>query len=349
MFQKFPSIDQFKSVVAKVNKANKREFIGLNEHGEPQFKENRPTLTFVGHTKVHGTNAGIILTPEGEIEAQGRNRTLKIGADNYGFAQYVKTNEDQFREMIEKFKGTLEEREGKHLSIFGEWCGGSIQSGVGITGLDRMFIIFAAAWTSTKDNEVEREWLDINGIDVVDMESVHLITEYAEYYIDIDFNDPHSSFEELNDLTLKVEDECPVAFKHGVSEGTGEGIVWKCVSEGYGCNGYWFKHKGTKHQRGGKAPKVPKEIDPMVQAKVEKFIPMAVTTDRLEQGIEYLNEMQLELSKKSTGQYLAWVCKDIIKEEIDKLVELELEWSDTVRYVESSVREWFFDRINQDL
>lgn len=64
--------------------------------------------------KIDGTNAQIVVTPEGEVFAGSRNRWITPEDDNYGFATWVKKNEEELR---------LGLGIGQH---FGEWWGAGI-------------------------------------------------------------------------------------------------------------------------------------------------------------------------------------------------------------------------------
>lgn len=64
--------------------------------------------------KIDGTNAQIIIDPEGNISAASRNRMITPEDDNMGFARWVQENAEELKGL-----GT-----GRH---FGEWWGLSIQ------------------------------------------------------------------------------------------------------------------------------------------------------------------------------------------------------------------------------
>lgn len=70
--------------------------------------------------KIDGTNAQIVIDPEGNVRAGSRNRWITPDDDNYGFAQWVNDNQDQIRDTL---------GEGQH---FGEWWGNGIQRGYGL-------------------------------------------------------------------------------------------------------------------------------------------------------------------------------------------------------------------------
>ncbi len=56
---KFPSIEQFRTVVSNVNRHF--NFVGLDENGEAIYDPTlpKPTITFKGTVKIHGTNAAV--------------------------------------------------------------------------------------------------------------------------------------------------------------------------------------------------------------------------------------------------------------------------------------------------
>lgn len=70
--------------------------------------------------KIHGTNAQILITEDGQIRAGSRTRWIFPGDDNYGFAAWVEANKE---ELIAKL-GV-----GRH---FGEWAGPGINSSEGL-------------------------------------------------------------------------------------------------------------------------------------------------------------------------------------------------------------------------
>ena len=58
-FKRFPSIEQFRSVVKQVKDTS--SYVGQDGEGKPIFDYTRPlpTITFTGTVKLHGTNAAI--------------------------------------------------------------------------------------------------------------------------------------------------------------------------------------------------------------------------------------------------------------------------------------------------
>lgn len=77
--------------------------------------------------KLDGTNAQVHVLECGRVLAGSRNRYITPEDDNYGFAKWVKENEDALRTL----------GPGRH---FGEWWGHGIQRGYGLT--TRRFSLF---------------------------------------------------------------------------------------------------------------------------------------------------------------------------------------------------------------
>jgi len=80
--------------------------------------------------KIDGTNAAVIVTEDGEVGAQSRNRLITPGktTDNYGFAGWVAEHEENLRGALGP---------GHH---YGEWWGKGIARGYGVE--DKQFSLF---------------------------------------------------------------------------------------------------------------------------------------------------------------------------------------------------------------
>jgi len=86
--------------------------------------------------KIDGTNAAVIITEDGEIGAQSRNKLITPEDDNYGFAKWVQANKEALLTM----------GPGHH---YGEWWGLGIQRGYG-QDKKRFSLFNTARWN--KDN-----------------------------------------------------------------------------------------------------------------------------------------------------------------------------------------------------
>ena len=335
MHKKFPSIEQFKNVIRNVKYSH--SFRGFDNVGEPihDFTTELPTLRFEGTVKLHGTNAAVVLFPNGGYHCQGRNRVVSLTDDNAGFAAYVHTSK-----VYEELRNSFTENGFTDctISIYGEWCGGNIQKGVALNGLQKMFVIFAIRIDDHHDDSME--WITPKGMfneEKLKEKNCYLIDSFKTYSIDINFNHPELVQNEIISLTEQVENECPVGKAFGVS-GIGEGIVWKCVDIPF--PDYWFKVKGEKHSVS--KVKTLASVDTEKVNSIIEFSEKVVTENRLNQGIEYLKEMGKPIDMKSTGDFIRWVFNDVMKEEIDTIVESGLDVADIGKYIaEPSKRFWF--------
>jgi len=324
---KFPKIGQFRNVVKRVREAC--DFQGLDGNEKPIYRHESdyPSLKFTGTVKLHGTNAAIAFNDDG-IHVQSRTRIITEADDNAGFAAFVGSLPQNAMDIMEKGGAT----------VFGEWCGGNIQSGVAINGLPKMFAIFAhrkgGEWVDLPYSAEEESVLSDNGI--------FLMRCFAEWSIVIDFNSPEEAQNKICALVDAVERECPAGKYLGVS-GTGEGIVWKCSTDP--SSELWFKTKGEKHS--ATKVKTLSAVDVEKAASVNDFVEMTVTDNRLSQGIESMKEMGLPIEMKSTGDYMRWVITDILKEESDTMEASGLVAKDVGGAISKKAKVFWFAEVNK--
>lgn len=311
--KKFGSIEQFRNVVKSVRLQH--DYKGKDNLLNPLYLNTTPypTLKFEGTVKLHGTNGGIVLYKDGSIKYQSRERELSLGSDNMGFMTYMSGVD-----LYPLFEGIQFE---DYIAIYGEWCGRGIQKGVGISELDRMFVIFSC--------RVDGELIDLSGRDIKESR-IYNISNFKKFEIDIDFNEPEMSQNKLIEWTLDVERECPVAKKFGVS-GIGEGIVFRCVERPE----LVFKSKGEKHS----SSKVKKlnSVDTELLESMKEFVEYACTENRLKQGLEHVESIDI----KNTGDFVRWVCNDILKEESDTLVKNNIEWKKVAPMISKKASSYF--------
>jgi hypothetical protein len=112
----------------------------------PFPKIPRLRRTIIVTEKIDGTNAQVVITPEGEVFAGSRNRWITPENDNYGFARWVKDHEEELKAGL----GI-----GQH---FGEWWGAGIQRGYGLSGItkpNKRFSLFNTHRWSRKEGMPE--------------------------------------------------------------------------------------------------------------------------------------------------------------------------------------------------
>jgi hypothetical protein len=334
----FPSINQFRNVINHVRQ--QARFMGLDEHGEaimnpaPVF----PTLAFIGTVKLHGTNAAIVFHPDQTITFQSRERVLTPGkdSDNAGFAGHFSEHLPELWFQLVHLIGTSHVPDQTPIAIYGEWCGGSIQKGVAINGLPKMFVVFAI--------KVNEEWRNDLVHTIRDPEiGIYNIEQFPKWFMNIDFEKPELSQELLSKLTMAVEESCPVG-KHFGQEGIGEGIVWKCVE--HPSSDYWFKVKGEKHSASKVNTLAPVDVEAI--ENIRAFVYMAVTEARLEQGLQNLqNEQQKPFAMTSLGDFIKWVHNDVMKEEADTIVANGFDHKQLGSPIALISKRWFIEKLNQ--
>jgi len=329
----FPSIEQFRHVVKKVTE--RATFAGLDENDEQKFDPTakRPILHFEGTVKLHGTNAAIVFPPEGGVQFQSRERVLSAESDNAGFFAHFAERSDAVRNLW----GVAQDlyRVGP-ISIYGEWCGGNIQKGVAITGLPKMFVIFAVRCADL--------WLPVDGrLENTDA-GVYCITNFPRFEIDIDFESPHDAQNELVDITNSVEAQCPVGSRFD-RVGTGEGVVWRCTTPGWESSQFWFKVKGEKHSE--TKVKTLAEVDVEALRQVGEFVARVVTDARLEHALQHLTaELQKPFEMPSMGDFLRLVFNDILKEEADTIAASGFDTKKLGGPISLAAKRWFIARLN---
>lgn len=348
---KFPSIEQLRTVVKNVQ--HQSRFAGLDDAGEPIFDTTRPipTLRFVGTVKLHGTNAGIVLDRSSvDYSYQSRERVLTPEADNAGFMAHMQANQDAVDDVFTSIFFKIADRldDVKYIAVYGEWCGGNIQKGVGISGLPKMFVVFGVKIIYETDDEgSEGEWLKIQNLDFSNKDAgIYNVHQFGSWTIDIDFNHPQLAQPKLIELTEMIEAECPAGKFFG-NTGIGEGIVWHCEEPGYTSSRNWFKVKGEKHSVSKVKTLAPVDIE--AYKKQQDFIDSVVTEARLEQGIQnIINEQQKPFEMTSMGDFIRWVFNDIVKEETDTIVANGFGAKKLGGPIANKARPWFIQRLNSE-
>jgi hypothetical protein len=338
---KFPSIEQFRTVISNVNRHF--NFVGLDENGDAIYDPTKPkpVLTFKGTVKLHGTNAGVSYNKESGIWAQSRENIITIENDNAGFAFFVESKKAVFEKLFAQVSEKLGvDSEKNTITIYGEWCGANIQKGVGITNLPKSFFIFGVKVTPHTSTEEELKktpayWVESDYLKSPD-DNIFNIEDYQTFSIEIDFNMPQLIQNKLSELTIAVEEECPVAKAFGFS-GIGEGIVWSTELNGVV---HRFKVKGEKHS--SSKVKTLASVDVEKLENIQKFIEYAVTESRFKQSLENVFPNDEPIDVKKMGDVIRWVVNDINKEEMDTMVENKIEPKDVNKYVSGKVREMFF-------
>ena len=346
----FPSIDQFRTVVTNVNR--RYNFIGLDENGDAIYDltKPKPKLKFKGTVKLHGTNFGVCYNTVDGLWAQSRENIITPQSDNAGSAFFVESNKEAFLELFNQVKEKLNlDLTTNTISIYGEWAGKGIQKSVAISNIDKSMFIFGVKITPHLKDENDKTpayWVDSSYLRNHE-HKIYNIEDYKSYEIEIDFNYPQLSQNKIIEMTIEVEDECPVGKEFGF-EGIGEGIVFSHMTESGEV--YRFKSKGEKHSKASKVT----TLKPVDDAKINNIIETVnkVTPDwRLEQMLDktfdIINGGKIDVKKM--GDFIRNVIADIIKEESDTISEAGLEPKDINAKISERCRNYFFAKQNEEV
>lgn len=332
----YPKIAQFRNIVANINR--QITFTGLDDNGDAIYDPSikKPTLTFSGTVKLHGTNASVCFNSENGFWAQSRQNIITVDKDNAGFAFFAESHKIELCSLLDDLidKNQIDTKI-YTVSIYGEWAGKGIQKGVGISQLDKAFYVFGVKVSKPQDEEFNSYWIDYTNVRNENCR-IFNVADYETYKIDVDFNMPQLAQNKFAEITEKVENECPISKAFGIENGLGEGVVW---SVEYKDSVHRFKVKGDKHS----VTKVKKlaSVDVEKLKSIQEFVAYSVTENRFNQAIENVFGKD-DLDVRKMGDFIRWFVKDIASEEMDTMVENGLEPKDVNKYISTKVREMFF-------
>ena len=223
------------------------------------------------------------------------------------------------------------------IMIAGEWAGKGIQKGVGVCQLEKFFTVFNV--------RIDEKWQDIRKFRAVSLPEYRIfnICDFPSYSITIDLSsseDVRRADQEMEELVNEIDKRCPLAAQLGV-KGAGEGLVFTYHPPVPEYRLHHFKIKGPSHQivRKLKIEKIPAER----ADKIQSFVEYAITEARLDQGLAYLEEMNISI--ENTGRYISWVVKDVLKEETHTLEDMGLKENDVKTELTKYAREGWKDRL----
>jgi hypothetical protein len=98
--------------------------------------------------------------------------------------------------------------------------------------------------------------------------------------------------------------------------------------------------KGEKHS--SSKVKTLAAVDVEKLNSIKEFVDYAVSESRFNQALENIFPNNEPIDVKKMGDVIRWVVNDVIKEEMDTMVENQLEPKEINKYISSKVREMFF-------
>ena len=205
---------------------------------------------------------------------------------------------------------------GHPLIVAGEWIGPKIRPGAGVTKLSKRFVILTISINSIWQRDADFANIEAPQIDVYNVGRV------PSYTVDFELNNmSHSNpaFQQMYQYSDDIEKDCPFARAMGVSDDKckGEGIVWKpATPRGRGDASLWFKTKGIVERKKVEAQaEAFRRKEASAKAHAQQLAGALVTDRRIEQGYEYLQELNLEVDEANTPVFVEWVVGDVLREE----------------------------------
>lgn len=308
-----------------------------------KYNESKRIIKYRAKIKVHGTNASIIIRPDGSFYCQSRNEIITTQCDNAGFANWVDSNKDYFSVL----------KQDVTIIVYGEFAGKGIMKGCAIHQIDRKIFCPFAIQYQTNDPVLEINPVEISRL-LPSHKDIFVLPWHNEELI-LDFTDREQLLKQseiINNIVLEVEKEDPFVKKEFNVSGLGEGIVCYPLPEQYDINSsikisvddfnnLGFKAKGKEHRVVSNKAAAP--IDPIIAQSISEFAVLFCTEARLNQFVERVNGFDL----KTTGLFLKEFNQDVQKESIAELEASNLTWDQVSKEVNNSARKWYIQKCNQ--
>ena len=341
-FTKFSHIDQFRQVYKEM--LSRAQFIGKDESGKAIYDNTiiPESIKFYGTVKLHGTNSSVCECNR-ERWFQKRTDFATIDCDNAGFAYFATQKKESFDKLFDAIYQEFGFKEDNIYCIYGEWFGRGVQKSVAVSQLSKRFAIFDVVIC----NNEEKFHLPPNFIKTLeDSENdIYNVFQFKTFQIEINFEHPEIVVEELNKLTMEVEDHCPAGQHFGV-DGIGEGIVWNHRSDD-GLNIYRFKTKGEKHSNSKvKSSNQTVEITPEEIASIDQFVEFSLTKNRLDQGLREVFGDN-EPTQSGIGNFIKWCVSDVMREEADTVAINKLNVKFVVNALNSKARNFIVEELKK--
>lgn len=334
-----------------------------------------PKLMVTFSEKIHGTNAGVCYSNPDGFWVQSRERILErdLASDNAACAYHAYGNEKVWINIIKSLANEHNiDLDENIISVYYEWCGGSIQKKSAVSGLDKRSIIFQHFKVSPleplrdKNGDVIRtdeqpaRWLptytiadmygngpnEIMWIDRSDKD-IYNIMDFEVWQHEVHFEHADLSKNKLIELVTEIEKNSPVGEAMGIPNNIGEGIVGTFE---YDDVVHKFKVKGTAHTNSRV-----KTLKPVDNEKEQRKIDLAnkvTTAGRCEQGwqmIHGIDNEKCEPQKENLGDFLRWIHGDIMKECLPDYHEAGIEPKEINGLISKIARTWFLEELDKQL
>lgn len=327
------------------------EHVNTNPEVPDKFRVTTP-VSFEGTIKLHGSNCGVVWDlATRSLTAQSRETELTPTSDYAGFAKFVQANETRIRVIFGHLVDSLDLESLDKVTLYGEWVGpGCVKKHKGAavaTFQQRHWALFSASALPKGSSEP---------VDITDLlrqvpapeGQIGCVLSAGSYKLVIDFNDPEQvkrALEWAQSITDAVAKACPYGALYGL-QGAGEGIVWRPVGAHLNRTDLHWKCKSEAHsvtdvKMVRERPVVPEDV----QANIDSFLAVAVTQNRLEQGLDVLAQKGLPSNKKSTGPFVQWVSADVERECVLELAHYGLVWAQVQPGVMQRARDFILGKV----
>jgi hypothetical protein len=337
----FPKIRQYHQVLRDLKLHY--QYVGKDENGDPIFDSTKelPVFEFQGVTKIHGTNSAIVFSSDGSFYCQSREKIIDEIKDNAGFAHWVNKEGHKIWLNLWHVLGQTKNHSSpvKHIVLFGEWAGGSIQKGVAMNDLPKMFIIFGLKVIYEDETT---EWLNSSLIDEMPKINVYNIARIPTYDIEVDLDRPDKAIEKMVEIATKIGDECPFAKSFGVS-GIGEGVVFRLKDE-YGF-GNAYKVKDERHQK-SKIKKLP-TVDVVKMGNIQQAVETHIHEDRLQQIYDKIVLTEADKVPQKIADFLRLLIEDAWTEEGDAIRASDISRKEFGAATSKVAARWFQNKLKE--
>lgn len=335
----FPKIRQYHQVLYGLKL--RAQFSGFATDGEPIYDDTKelPIVTFEGFVKLHGMNAAIVINSDGTYYCQSRENVIDQVKDNNGFAHWVAKDGHK---IIPNFKP----REPVKTVVYGEWCGGSIQAGVALNSMAKMFVIFGVKDVNPGDDSTDEEPTSVWRTTEYENPEIGVfnIRRTKPYIIEVDLNRADNAIEAMNQWVDSIDKECPFAKTFDIS-GHGEGIVFRPVGDPSFSRA--FKVKGESHSK-SHVRKLP-TVDVVKMDSIHEAVELYCTEDQLEQGYSIVVPSEADAVPQKIADFIRWIVNDIWDEESDALLTSDISRKELNGAVSKKASSWFQNKLKTSL
>ncbi|KQN09975.1 hypothetical protein ASE85_03325 [Sphingobium sp. Leaf26] len=337
-FRKWDSLNSFHDVIRGVNK--------VAVHRTLRDQDYKVTYGF--KIKIHGTNAGVRVQPNGQVAAQRRSSDIPGDTDNGGFRAWVEANPSYWATFHNPDLATY---------VWGEWAGPGIQQDVACSATPEPVFYPFAIDTYDVAGQLQQRLYDPQEISfrmsgtMPAPSSVKTLPYHSK--VTIDFGDKDATVATvmaLNDEVEQIGERDPLMASMFGIEGKGEGLVgYPMVGNGlsyapdeipmWSVLNFKAKAENLRVNRSRDAVHLKAQWFPTKNLFAEAFC----TEQRMEQALAEAVDGQLDPCR--TRDFIEWVKADILKESVAEREESNIDWNDVVGGISANAALWYKGRI----